>query len=245
MSKITQKQLIDQIKILQEIKPRKEWASLLKSQILIGGIPEKTAVKAESFQTKAIGILEVLENAFLKRKLAYSFAALVFVVVGLVGFAQYTMPGDALFPIKKIAEQSEAALTGQTSLRQSVAALGNRINDLAVAAKEGKKNNIPSVISEVKNNASELAKNLKNNSVDTATIKEIAVSLKTLANVPGTDLTANTDVKDLYQAIIESQLADLQKATLTDEQKESLTEAQDLYDQQKYVEALEKILLIK
>ena len=34
MARLTQKLLIEQVKTLKEIKPRQEWASLLKSQIL-------------------------------------------------------------------------------------------------------------------------------------------------------------------------------------------------------------------
>jgi hypothetical protein len=36
----------------------------------------------------------------------------------------------------------------------------------------------------------------------------------------------------------------LQKTTLTDDQKKTLTEVEDLYTQGKYADALEKILLI-
>lgn len=166
----------------------------------------------------------------------------LFLIVGVFGFAEYTMPGDLLFPMKKITEQSQAALTGQPGL---VATLNNRINDLAQVAKEGRKDNIPSAISEINANASQLAKSLKDNPAqDPQTIKNIVNSLKTLANVPGTDLTGNPDVKNLYQTVVQNQIADLQKTTLTDDQKNTLAEAEDLYNQEKYTDALEKILLI-
>lgn len=246
MAKLTQKQLIDQIKTLKEVKPRKEWAVLLKSQILESAA-EKETIRV-SVPAKKIGIMDVFSSVFFQRKTAYAFATLVFVVIGLVGFAQYTMPGDLLFPIRKISEQSQASLTGQTALKQDMANLNSRINDLAQAAKEGRKNNIPSAISEISANASVLVKNLKdntkNNTADSQTIKDIASSLKTLADVPGIDLSENSDVKDLYQTVVQSQIADLQKTTLTDEQKKTLTEIEDLYNQGKYVDALEKILLI-
>jgi hypothetical protein len=243
MAKITQKQLIGQIKQLKEIKPRKEWAVLLKSQIL-ESVVEKETIKVPA-PVRKIGIMDVFSSVFFQRKMAYAFATLLFVIIGLAGFARNTVPGDLLFPVKKLAEQSQAALTGQTGLKQDVATLNSRIADLAQVAKAGRKDNIPSAISEISANASELAKNLKDNPAqDPATIKEIANSLKTLADVPGTDLSANPEVKDLYQAVVQSQIADLVKTTLTDEQKNTLTEAQDLYHQGKYSEALEKILLI-
>ena len=65
-----------------------------------------------------------------------------------------------------------------------------------------------------------------------------------MADVPGTDLSENSDVKDLYQTVVQSQIADLEKSTLTDDQANILIEIKSLYDQGKYNDALEKILLI-
>lgn len=240
MPKITQKQLIEGLEALKEIKPRKEWAVLLKSQIL--DEKQKSAIIAE--KTGFAGIMDIFSSVFYQKKLAYATATLVFMIIGVLGFAQHTMPGDLLFPVRKLSEQSQAALTGQTTLKQDVAVLSNRINDLAQAAKEGKKENIPSAISEINANVSVLAKNLKDNQADPQTLKEIASSLKTLADVPGTDFSENPEVMDLYQAVVQSQIVDLEKSTLTEEQAETLTKAKDLYEQKKYTDALEVILLI-
>jgi hypothetical protein len=152
------------------------------------------------------------------------------------------MPGDLLFPIKKIAEQTQ---TNETQLKKGAVTLNSRVNDLAKAAAEGKKKNLPSVITEINADASELTKSLKAEPVtDPETIKEIVNSLKVLADVPGTDLSQSQNVKDLYQTIVETQIADLEKTTLTDKQKEILTEVRSLYEQKNYTEALEKILMI-
>lgn len=241
MSKISEKQLIKSLKQLKEIKPRKEWAVLLKSEIL----NPKSETKFVERPAKIIGIMDIFSAVFFQRKMAYSFAALAFVIIGLIGFAQYTVPGDLLFSVKKISEQSEAALIGQAPLLQNVATLNSRINDLAQVAKDGRKGNIPSAISEINANVSLLAKTLKNNPTNNPeTIKEIASSLKTLASVPGTDLSENPEVKSLYEAVVQSQIVDLKKTTLTDEQKKALIEIEDLYNQGKHADALEKILLI-
>ena len=244
MARITQKQLIESLKQMKEIKPRKEWAVLLKSQILTGR-EIKVQEQPAQFAGFVNAVLRLRSGQIFARKFAYAFAVVLFLIVGVFGFAQRTVPGDLLFPVKKISEQSQATLTGQTGLKQDVATLNSRINDLVQVAKQGRTDNIPSAISEVNADVSQLVKNLKNNPVkDSQTIKEIASSLKTLADVPGTDLSGNSDVKDLYQTIVQSQLADLQKTTLTDGQEIALTEAEDLYNQGKYADALEKILLI-
>lgn len=237
MAKITEKQLISQLKELKAIKPRQQWAVLLKSQIL----SEKEAKMVQPAANA--GILDILSAIFAPRKLAYAFAVVLFLIVGIFGFARYTVPGDLLFPVRKIAEQSQAALSGQTALKQNAASLSSRIKDLAQVAKAGKTNSIPSAISEINANASELVKDLKNNP-DPQTVKDIASSLKTLADVTGADFTANPDVENLYQTVVQNQITDLQKETLTDEQQKTLADAEDLYNQGKYTDALEKILTI-
>jgi len=233
--KITEKQLIDSLKQMREIKPRKEWVFSLKSQILSEQNTAPVTAKSPS-------ILDIFSSVFLQKKLAYSFAVILFLIVGVFGFATYTVPGDLLFPVKKIAEQSQASLTGQTGLKENVATLNSRINDLAQVAKEGRTGSISSAIDEVKINASVLAKNLKANPVqDSTTIKELTNSVKTLADIPGTDLSSNPDFVYIYQTIVQSQIADLEKTTLTDDQNNTLAEAKDLYDQGKYGDAFEKI----
>ena len=243
MSKITQKQIIESLKQLREIKPRKEWAVLLKSQIFSPSIevPVKAGEKA-----RFAGLADVFSYLFTPRKLVYSLAAILFLIVGVFSFSKYTIPGDMLFPARKLAEQSQAALSGQTSLKQNVVALNNRVNDLAQAAKDGKTDNIPSAIDEIKTNASELVKNLKSNSVqDPETIKELTTSAKTLADIPGTDLSNNPDVAYIYQTLVKDQINALKNTTLTADQQNALTQAETLYSQGKYEQAFETLLISK
>lgn len=235
MAKITQKQLISSLKQMKEIKPRKEWAILLKSQILA---EKKVEVNTVTYKATFSSIINTI---FSSKKMSYSFAVILLFIFGIFGFSVNTMPGDLLFPVKKITEQSVSTLSGQTKINQDIQALDNRINELAQVAKNDRIGNIPSAIVEI----TEAAKNLKNNPAkDPETLKKIAVSLKTLANVPGTDLSETADVKDLYQTIVESQIKDLQETTLTEEQEIILEEVQKLSEDGMYSAALEKILMI-
>ena len=241
MTNKTEEQLIEQIKSLKEIKPRKEWALLLKSKILT--CPSEALAKEGQILAQSVSFADILKSVFFQRKLAYSFAAVLLMVLGAFGFAQNTVPGDLLFPVKKIAEQSQASLTGHTGLKQNAVVLNNRINDLVQVAKAGKSNNISSTIDEIKANATELAKDLKDNPVDDPqTLKDIAVSLKTLASVPGTDLKSNPGIEVLYQIVAQQQIDELKKSTLTASQQEMLIEIEDLYSKGDYSTALEKIL---
>lgn len=241
MAKITEKQLIESLRQLKEIKPRREWAVLLKSQILSA---KDSSVKTE-IQAKQVSFKDAVFALLFQKKLAYSLATMLFVIVGLIGFAQQTVPGDLLFPIKKISEQSGAALTGQPQIKQNVAVLNNRINELAQVAKTGKTNNIPSAISEVNTNAKDLAQSIKDSPIkDLETLKEISQSLKTLAAVEGADLAESQGVKDLYKIVVENQITDLKETTLTEEQEQALLAAEQMYEQGEYADALEAILLI-
>ncbi len=237
MTKITQKQLIESLRQLKEIKPRQEWASLLKSQIL----ETPSFAEATEGQANPVTFASVISNFKFQisnsRRLAYALSVFMVLVVGIFGITK-------LLPSTEAPKQT-ASLTSPMVLSQEVAVLHSKINDLATASKTQAPESISPAVTEIKAKASELAKNLKNNpNQDPQTIKDIASSLKTLADVPGTDLTATADVKDLYQTVVQNQIDDLQKATLTDNQKKILTEIEDLNKQGDYSKALEKILLI-
>ncbi len=74
-----EKQLINKLKELQQIKPRKDWVILVKNQIL-----ENKQVVQEK---QKFGFLALLSSLIYQRKLAYAFATLLFIMVGMFGFA--------------------------------------------------------------------------------------------------------------------------------------------------------------
>ena len=85
MTKMTEKQLILKLQALKQVKPNQEWAGLIKSQIF-GPISQtlKPVFKKEAAQK--LNLADLIYSLFqnpLKRKLAYSFAVLVFVMAGL------------------------------------------------------------------------------------------------------------------------------------------------------------------
>jgi hypothetical protein len=203
MAKITEAQLIESLKQLKEIKPNKEWASLLKSTLLENKVPGRMtgAVLAQK-----VGFVDTLRFIFAPRKLVYIFSVVLLLGVGTFGIIK-SLPTEKL-------PQQQASLTNQ-----------------AVAV----------IKDQIKTTVKDIAQNLKQNPVQSPQTMKTLV--KTLADIPG-DITTNSDVKDLMQTVVESQIADLQKTTLAESQKIILTEIESLYDQGKYTEALEAILLI-
>lgn len=255
----TEKELISKLQALKEIKPRQEWVSLLKSEIL-NGAKSEMPVKANildkvgtNFKLDPTGSLRnQISNFkffFLQKKLAYSFATLLLIMAGMFGFAQYTVPGDLLFSVKKMTEQSQAALSGQTNLKQDMASLSNRINDLAQVEKEGRTANISSAIDEVKQSASKVAESLKGNlTKDPQSARELASEVQKIKQFQTlASLTNAPEIKDLNDALallVQNEITDLEKTVLTEDQQAILTNIKDLYNKEEYAKALEEILII-
>ncbi|MCX6719958.1 MAG: hypothetical protein NTV36_02515 [Candidatus Staskawiczbacteria bacterium] len=219
MTTVTEKQLIDSLKSLKNIKPRQEWAVLLKSQIMA---EKKIEVVSQStrFADFVSNFKFQISNSF-SRRLAYSLATILILVTGVFGLAR-------LLPNEIASHKSTAALTVKTSPQS-----------------EAKQKVVASLNVKIK----DLTKVLRSNpDQDSETIKNIIVNLKTLADIPGTDLIGNkdfdTDLQDLYGAIVVSQITDLQKTTLTNDQQKIISKAMELYNDGKYGEALEELLLI-
>ncbi len=241
MPKFTQKQVIEAIKELKSIKPRQEWAILLKSQILS---PEPEPQKARELPAQKISFWQIMQTVLFQKKLAYAFAAFIFVITGMFGFAQYTVPGDLLFPVKKLAEQQF-----QSPLVIAV----NRSNDVLQVAKE--KKDVYPAISELKASLADAAKNLAQSIAQAGkdSIRQIAADVKKIEDnkkqlqTLGIDIDSTQETKDLDNALaplVQAEIVDLEKAILADEQKAQLALAEELYGQQKYSEALEIILTI-
>ena len=237
---LTEKELISKLQTLKDIKPRQDWVSLLKSEIRNPKL--ETNPKFSNFEF-------LISSFFSKKSLAYAFATLLLIMAGTFGFAQYTMPGDLLFSVKKATEQSQAALSGQTVLRQDVASLGNRINELAQVAKQGRTTSIPSAINEVRQSVSKVTESLKTSLVeDKQSAKELASEVQKIKQLQTlADLSGTPEIKSLNDALAvlaQNEITDLEKTTLTEDQKIILKEAKDFYDKEYYVDALEKILTI-
>ena len=239
MPKMNEKQLIEAIRELKEIKPNQEWVSLIKSQILA----EQPAVRI--IPARKISTIDVISSAMFQRKMAYALASFVFVIAGMFGFAQYTVPGDLLFSVKKF-----------TETQNSFQVAYNRSAELVQVLKENKTQNIAPAVSEFKASMSGAAKNLvasltQQNSKQS--LKDISDEVKKIqenqrqAETLGIDISETDEVKELNSALavlVQNQIDDLEKATLTEDQQETLVKIKDSFSKAEYSEALEEILLI-
>ncbi|MDP2741445.1 MAG: hypothetical protein Q8O66_02015 [bacterium] len=250
---MTEKQLILKIKRLNEIKPRKEWVVFTKSQVF-EGVVEKNILRKPFFAEKMSGVLDIFSILTHQRKLAYALASLALMIIGTFGFSQYTMPGDLLFSVKKATEQSQTAFTGGNNLKNNLENYDRRVQDLVRVVKEKRGNNIPSAISEVKASMAGAVKSLTSAVTQKSkNIKEIAIEIKKIEDnkkqlkTLGIDIGATEGTKELDSVLaplVGSEIKDLEKASLTEEQKAELEAIKEFYNNGKFAEALEGILLI-
>lgn len=246
--------LIENLKKLQSIKPRTEWAALTKTQIF----EQKTVLKNVEVRAEKAGFFNVLNSIpalIYQRKLAYSLAAFLFIFLGAFGFAQYTVPGDSLFLVKKMTEQSQIAFKGD-QLKYAFETANKRLNDLTQVVKENRTENIEPAMKEFQASISQAAKNLVANITkkDNQSIKEIAMEVKKIEDTKkelqtlGVNLEGTDETKELSNALaplIQREIEDLEKnESLTKEQTEKIKEIKDLYEKGEYYTALEEILLI-
>jgi len=247
---MTEKQLISQIKQLKEIKPREEWVIFVKNQI-VGTQAE--VVKKPSFGERFAGILEILPSLFLQRKLAYAFSTVLLIAAGLFGFAQYTVPGDLLFSVRKATEQSQTTLLGADQLKHNFEVANKRLQDLTQIVQNNRTQNVAPAISEFKASIADVAKNLIQNASDKKSIRDIAVEAQKLEEIKkqgqtlGVDLGETEEIMELDSVLaelVEREITNLAEITLTEDQQKTLDEAKVLFEGKNYSDALEKILEI-
>ncbi len=98
----SEKEIINQIRSLRDIKPDRHWVGLAKCRI-IGAVPTETKRSAFS----------VFAAALFQYRAAVAAIALFCVGSGAVIATQYALPGQPLYAVKIAAEQGIAIVTGK------------------------------------------------------------------------------------------------------------------------------------
>jgi ribosomal protein S17E len=157
------------------------------------------------------------------------------------------LPGDLLYPIKKITEKSQAVFLPEEEKPKLNLELANkRLEELSEIAQKNEVKKLAPAISEFQANVSEAAKSLtklKNVEEIVAQTKKLEENKKKVEEV----LATKIETKELDNAlaqIVESQIKDLEGRTLTEEQMKILAEAKEDYEAGNYSDALTKILIL-
>lgn len=246
---MTEKELIAKIRELRQIKPKREWVVLTKSQIL----------------GKEITPERFLIFNFPVWRLAYVSVFVVFILFGMFGFTQNSLPGDLFYPIKKITEKVQVVFVSEEEKpKVSLELTNKRLEELEKIAQTNQVENLAPAVNEFQKNISEAAKNLARiESSDPKEVKRFIDSVKEIKNkvkkiesygvVIGekgleefeeatTKLKLQATIQVLKDAISQLEIS-LEKGALTKEKEEMLIKIKELMEAGKYSEALELYLV--
>src|SRR3990170_2349374 len=148
---MTEKELITKLKELKRVKPDKDWAILAKSQIL--GAKERKPSLAETWN---------FLRFILKAKPAFAGALLVFLTLGVSVMSANALPGELLYPLKKITEKSKTFFVSEKGRSTVNLELTNkRLEELTQITETNQTKKLAAGVSEFKESASQAAKDLK------------------------------------------------------------------------------------
>lgn len=241
-----EKEIIGKIQILRQIKPRKEWVLLAKKEIL----GEKSDYK-ENFQK----IFEILFFVALQRRFVYTTIIPILILIGIFGFAEKTVPGDFLFPLKKAMEESQKMLVSQEKeIEYNLEIINKRLEDLDKVIQSNRKDNIKPAIKEVEvslsTTAQKLIKRIPQSVKKTETVKEIALKIEKLnkekENIKslGVKFEDSSERDNPLVSLVQEQISQLENSILTKNQKTLLDWAKIDVNNGDYSGALIKILQI-
>lgn len=227
MVELTEKNLIGKIKELRQIKPRKDWVCLTKTQILG---EEPTFFLFPYFKPASVGLIAI------------------FILFGLFGFAKNSLPGDPLYTIRKIVHESRAVFVSPEEKPVFQLKLANdRLKDLTKAPAK----NLAPTINEFQASISEAAKDLTkvdattSNPIvtqkivdETKKLKENEEKMRSLGVV-----IEGEEIENFNKAVVEYLIKDLEGMSLTEEKEIILKEMKKLFEEGKYSEALELYLI--
>ena len=257
---MTEKQLIAKLQEFRQIKPKEDWVIFTKSRIFAAEETNRDRVSAGFSFFSFLREIQRGERYIFQHKPALATVLCVAVLIGLFGFTQSSLPGDTLFPIKRIKEISQAVFVpNQGQSKYNLELANKRLDDLTKVVETNSAKNLGPAINEFQASVSKAAKSLAGTEVkkDPTAVKEIALEVKKLEEKAdkikslGVEIGESEELNNAlatiyeeYKITVESEIKDLESRTLTEEQKEILAQVKEDYEKGNYGEALEKILLL-
>jgi len=237
---MTEKQLLKQVRKLRDIKPRHDWVLLTKDRIF----EHKEEAETPSF----LFLLRERLQLVLQHKPACAVIVALVVIIGTFGFAQRSLPGDALYPVRRMSEKSNVLVSRESQTQQTIDQANRRLNDVAKAAEKKAEKNLAPAITEFQESVSEIARNLAE-AGDKNTVREIVREVQKLeekaeeVSVLGVEVGVNEELDTVLRDILERELAVFEGKELSEEQQGILEEVTVLYKEGSYTAALEKLLM--
>src|SRR4030042_905320 len=239
---MTEQELIKKRQVLKQIKPRKDWVILTKRELF----------KKEAFDFKErLSILDIFPRIFQFQY--YKLALATFVVLGVLviaafSVAQNALPGDSLYSLTRISENSRIAFVAEENMPEAQLELANkRLEELTKVTEAKQTTKLAPVIEEFQKNLSQAAKDLKEPKTipkemveQTKKLEENKQKIKSLGVLIG----ETQELDNALSQLVEREIKDLENRTLTENQQQILEKAKENFEAENYSQALEKILEI-
>jgi len=246
---MTEKELIGKIRELRQIKPRKEWVFSVKKDILRTLPGARTLDIGEEPKIKWSSILDIFSY---KPVLAGAVTVSFLILFSLFVSSQNSLPGDLLYPVKKITEKIQAVfVSGEEKQMVQLELANKRLEELSKITQKNQVEKLAPAIKEYQASVSEAAKNIKKitkeiiqqNQKMEETKARIELSLG--VKIDEAENLENTITNKIAEAkTAEVQIKDLEGSTLNEAQQKTLEETKQAFEDGNYRLALELIQLL-
>ena len=234
------KQLVSKIQGLKQIKPNQQWVFFTKQQVFNDSINNANTAEVKP------GILDIIKFITTPKRFVYSTLTVCLAVVFVFTMINYASDIERNNKI-----QYAALIKGADFSNQNLEMANKKIEDLIALASLKKNNVTPSDVKDANQIIAAASRTITEEIVDnpgalkkiTDTIIKIDASKKTLAAL-GVKIDEDFQLNNIIQPLVEKQIKELEKSTLSEDQELTLKEIKGLYDEGQYSDALEKLLLI-
>lgn len=238
---MTEKELVLKLRQLRQIKPSQDWVSLTKKQIL--GEEQKQISWLSYFQP------------FFRLKPGYIGLVIIFVLFGLFGVTQNSLPGDLLYPVKKMVERSQAVFVSQEQKTEfSLESANKRLEEITKIAQTNQVKKLAPALEEYQASIAQVTKSLAKiaaTTSDALLIKKLAEQTQKLEKnkekleqtygIAGLEVEEESNPTKL---LVEWLIRDLEKRTLADEQLLLFETAKKNYENGDFNTSLENLLTL-
>lgn len=244
-----EKDLILKIASLKNIKPKHDWVVLTKANIL--GAEEYQVLR----EAQVSPVTRVLSHFRYLNHPVLAMATIALFVFGAVFTqqAQNSLPGDTLYSVRSVVERAQFGLSSQEQSLVYMELANRRLDDLKKIAKENRVQNLSSAIREFEASVSDASKSLallvENNPENALQASLEAIQLykdkSQIEQILGTTIGEDGgELENAAKVLIESELADLETRTLTEEQEVMFEQARTAFESGDYQTALEQLWLV-
>ncbi len=232
------KKLLNELKQLKEIKPRKDWVSLTKKEIL-GENPSIFSIEELILGAKMV----------LRHKAAFSSLVVLLVIIGTFGFAQNSMPGDMFFSIKKAGEKG-MSIFASDKVERSFDIANKRLEELTLISHQNNIDKLAPAIEEYQTSVSETAESIKREAESGSADKlareiEVLASKRVELEEEGVEIPQNESYNAAMGRLLKREVADLENRSLIEENVSVLKEVKELIEEGKLDQAFVKLMSIK